>query len=108
MLLELWLFGSLGSFLAAGAAIAVFTCLVTRYWEHIVQWFRDRSHLIAEDETKVAFTLKEKMASGDCAFVQGIFNTQSETVEDIRRVKSKDADEELRAVHAEKKLAIYR
>ena len=98
---------TLAGALTGAAAVAVVTYLVTRYWEHIVAWFQDRSDVINADENKIAFTLKEKMTSGECAFVQGIFDKKTDKVADVRRIESQQADDETRKVHAVKTLAIY-
>ena len=86
---------------------AVVTYVVTRYWDHIILWFQDRSDIINADENKIAFTLKEKMTSGECALCRAYFDKKTNKVEDVRRVKSQQVDEELREVHAAKTLAIY-
>jgi len=107
MIFETWLFMTLASALTGAAAVAVVTYLVTRYWDHIISWFQDRSEVINADENKIAFTLREKMTSGECAFVQGIFDKQTDKIEDVRRIKSERVDDELREIHAVKTLAIY-
>lgn len=107
MIFEIWLAMSLGSLLAGAATIVAVTYLVTRYWDHIISWFQERSDIINTDESKIAFTLKEKMVSGECAFVQGIFDKKTDKLEDVRRVESQQVDDELRKIHAAKTLAIY-
>ena len=107
MLFETFVITTLFGLLAGGAAIVVVTYVVTRYWDHIISWFQDHAEIVNADANNIAFTLKEKMASGECAFVQGIFNKKSEKVEDARRIKSEQVDEELRNIHQAKTLAIY-
>jgi hypothetical protein len=107
MLFETIVITSLWSLLAGGAAIAVLTIFIIRYQDHIISWFQDRAEVVNADANNIAFTLKEKMNSGECAFVQGIFNKKSEKVEDVRRIKSEQVDEELHNIHQAKTLAIY-
>lgn len=107
MFIEMYLLTTLGTMIAAGMAIAVVTYVVTRFHEHIVSWFQERSEEINADETKIAFTLKEKMASGECAFVQGIFDKKTDKIVDAQRIKSQQVDDEIREIHSTKTLAIY-
>ena len=97
---------ALEAFLAA-AVVATVTYAVIRFWPHIVSWFQERADVVNANTDKIAFTLKEKMTSGECAFVQGIFNKATDKVEDVRRLKSQEVDEELRNIHSDKALAIY-
>ena len=107
MIFETWIFMTLASALAGAVTVAVVTYIVTRYWEHIIAWFQDRSDVINADENKIAFTLKEKMTSGECAFVQGIFDKKTDKLEHVQRIKSEQVDEEFRRIHESETLAIY-
>ncbi len=106
-MIDVLLFMSLGTLLTAAAAIVVFTCAVILFGPHIISWFKKHSEVINADASKVAFTLKEKMTSGDCSFVQGVFDQTTEKVIEVRRIESQQVDDELREVHAAKTLAIY-
>lgn len=107
MIIEAWLIMTLGSALAVAGVIAVVTNIITRYWSDIISWFQKQPQIKNADENSVIFTLREKMVSGDCAFVQGVFNKQSDKLENVRRIKSQQVDDELREIHAVKTLAIY-
>ncbi len=107
MIFETFVITTLLGLLAGGAAVAVVTYFITRYWDHIVSWFQERTDVVNSNADNIAFTLKEKMTSGECVFVQGIFNKKTEQVKDVRRIESKEVDEELRSIHEAKTLAIY-
>lgn len=92
--------------LIASAAGALITLTILN-WDNIVSWFREHAEVIHDDANKIAFTLKEKMTTGECAFVQGIFNKTTDKVEEARHIKSEQVDEKVRSVHASNALVIY-
>ena len=91
---------------AASAAIAV-VVLVLLKWDDIVNWFQSRNELKEEDKANIAFSIKKKMANGNCNFVQGIFSKKSGEVIDGRRVEAKKLDAETLKNLGRKQLTIY-
>jgi len=92
--------------LIAAASLAVATLIIV-YWDEIIDWFRSRNDIKTRDEDNIAFTLKEKMATGQYNVVQGIFNTRTEKVVEGRNIHAKELDEQMTAAHRQQELVIY-
>ena len=95
--------------LGAAAALTAVVVLVILYWNQIVDWFREREALKAQDKDNIAFTLQQKLSSGAYETVQGIFNTRiNMPVEgEIRKIRSEDIDDQVKATHRRQELALY-
>ena len=91
--------------LAAGAIVAVVSILS---WERLKEWFQARQALTEADADNVAFSLAEKMDSGQYKTVYGVFNKRKETLVEAEAVISKSLDEELRQHHLRDPLVVYR
>jgi hypothetical protein len=92
----------------AGALIAIshvaFTLLT---FEEIANWFTDKQALKESDKDNLAFTLQEKLSTGEYNTVQGIFNTRTHTMPAARTITSKHVDAKLAAIHATHEIALY-
>ena len=92
--------------LAAAAALAVIVLAII-YYDDIIAWFKARNDIKLADKENIAFTIKEKLASGDFKVVQGIFNKRSESIVDGQAMQTKELDAEFDAVHESNDLVLY-
>ena len=82
----------------ACVAISVVVHFVLLHWQEIINWFNkwiNRHQNV--DKDAVGFTIKEAMENGQYNVVQGVFNKSSNTVEDVRRIKADNLDQQTRA-----------
>jgi len=86
---------------AVGAVIAILA------YSTIVNWFRERTALKEQDKQNIAFTLQEHLHNGNVKTVQGIFNTQNNTLLDSKGYQSKNIDEDLANIHNGEELVVY-
>lgn len=92
-------------------AIAITAALYYVYiayliWSILVQWFQEFAYLVNRGN-HVAFTLEERLNSGQYKTVQGIFNTNSNDVTKIRGIKSDSLDSQIREAHRGSELVIW-
>jgi len=92
--------------IAAAAALVVVVVAIV-YWDDIVDWFQSRNDIKEKDKENIAFTIKERMKSGDYKVVQGIFNKRSEDIVEGRAMQTEKLDDELEKVHEKNELVIY-
>ena len=92
--------------IAAAAALAVVVVTIV-YWDDIVKWFRSRNNIKEADRANVAFTIKERLATGEFKLVQGIFNTRTERVVDGHVMQAKQLEARLEREHQGGDLVIY-
>jgi len=99
----------LGLILAAlaGFAIGAVIVVVILKWDYIINWLRSRQQLKESDKANVAFTLKERIETGDYVVIEGIFNKRTNEILDAEKVQAKNLDEKLAKVHQNSDLAIY-
>ena len=91
-----------------GATVGLGLVVVTIiYWDDIINWFQSRNSLKAADRDNLAFTLKQKLATGDYKVVQGIFNTRTEQLLDGRVMQAKSLDYQFDREHRNKELVFY-
>ncbi len=90
----------------ATAALAVVVFVVLK-WDEIIDWFTSRNAIKAKDADNIAFTLKERLASGKYKVVQGIFNKRSEEVVDGRQIKAETLDRKTAAAHEGEDVVVY-
>ena len=88
----------LTTLILAGVAtvlISVVVHFVLLYWREIVGWFSKwiNGHQNV-DKDAIGFTIKEAMENGEYNMVQGIFNKDTNAVEDVRRIKADKLDQE--------------
>lgn len=55
---------------------------ILNFFKNIVNWFKDpeRLKIIQEDKEKIAFAIKEKLATGSYNVVTGIFDVEKEEI----------------------------
>ncbi len=106
-MIDLFIYTSLLGLLGAGAAVAICSVLIIRYWNEIISWFQQYTTLLAGNANNVAFTLAESMKVGNYKVVQGIFDKSTNRLHEARRVTSTRVDEEVERIHANDKLAVY-
>jgi hypothetical protein len=74
----------------------------------IIDWFAQRrTNIPAVDNAKIYFTLKELWATGNYNTVQGVFDTRTKQLGDLRRVHSRDVDARLAEEHRNHRLLNY-
>jgi hypothetical protein len=91
---------------AAVLAIAAVTVVLLTFGE-ITNWFADRQALLESDKDNLAFTLQQKLASGEYGTVQGIFNKRTLAFPAARTITSQRVDAKLAGIHAIHELALY-
>ncbi|MFC4071751.1 hypothetical protein [Actinoplanes subglobosus] len=89
-----------------GLGVAVITVAVITF-SMIVDWFVSRVSKIKDQPSRLAFTIKEELANGRCAIVQGIFEADSGTVLEARRVEGDRVDARVVAAHAGQTVTIW-
>lgn len=92
---------------AVAGATAAFVVIASLVLQEVINWFQARQHLCQADSDMIAFTLQEKLASGNFKTVQGVFNIKTSLVVEGRRIESERVDEELAGLHRNGGLAIY-
>lgn len=98
----LWLI-SLVTSIAANIAITVYIAYLM--FRDIVTWFRDRQSRI--NKRKVAFTLQQKISANKFKTIQGIFNMESQNLDEVRSINSDSVDHQVADAHRHDELVIY-
>ena len=92
----------------AGLALSVIVIKLLG-WQKIKDWFlsyfKNRNRIKAPEE--VAFTLKEALNDGNVKVVQGIFNKNTETVEDGVEYNAEKIDDQLSDYHKDNQVVVY-
>ncbi len=101
-MLEAILYGL--SIFAVGIALYVVAYLTLDY---LTEWFDNYTANNQVDYDDVGFALKESIESGDVRVVQGVFNKNSGTIKDARRIKAEDIDDDTRYRLGDEKLTIF-
>ena len=85
---------------------------ILNFFNNIVGWFKDPKRLrkLREDQNKMAFAIKEKLANGDYNVVTGIFDqkTGEILIEDTVVYQTKELDEETAKQFGNKDLIIIK
>lgn len=89
-----------------GAAAYVGVKIAELTWNFLVQWFQKYRNTIINKE-QLAFTLQEKLGSGQYKTVQGIFNPASQQVTDARNIESNQIDARVRDAHRNEPLVTW-
>ncbi|MCK5800064.1 MAG: hypothetical protein KAI47_22895 [Deltaproteobacteria bacterium] len=76
-------------------------------YDAIIDWFASRNAIKMADKANIAFTLKEKLDSGNYKVVQGIFNKRDEQIVDSRAVNSASMDKKIMHAHRHNELVLY-
>jgi len=87
-------------------AIAAVTFILLTF-EEISNWFADRQALVESDKDNLAFTLQQKLESGEYSTVQGVFNKRTHAIPAARTITSQRIDAQLADTHAIHELALY-
>ena len=101
----------LTTLILAGVATFVITKVITfiiLHWREIVGWFQkwlNRHENV--DKDAIGFTIREAMANGNYRTVQGIFNKQTNDVEDARRINAEQLDAETREQCFREKVTLF-
>lgn len=96
----------IGLIIAAAGTITVIVVAIIHYKE-IIAWFQKRNDLKVADKENIAFTLKQKLETGDYKVIQGIFNQRTEDILEGRAMQSEKLDQEFEEAHEGKELLIY-
>ncbi|HAX79666.1 MAG TPA: hypothetical protein DCY88_28495 [Cyanobacteria bacterium UBA11372] len=89
---------------SAAVCATVFFAYLT--WSILVNWFQEYETL-ATRSTNVAATIKTKLASGDHAVVQGIFNKNTGETVKGRIIKYDKLDSQVRDAHRNSEVVIW-
>lgn len=66
-------------------------------WRDIIEWFQQWMNKPENvNKNVIGFTINEVFETGNYIIVQGVFNQTCNNVEDVRRITSKDVDEEVK------------
>lgn len=75
-------------------------------FDRIATWFRARESLRNADKDNIAFSIKQKLESGEYKVVYGIFNKRQDELCDVDAVVGKKVDAEIEK-HKADTLMIY-
>ena len=92
----------------AGFAFGALVAVAILKWEDIINWFSKRDNLLGSDKKIFAFTLQERLKTGEYKTIKGIFDKRTDEVLDAEAVQSKEIDDKLAEVHRNKKLVFYK
>jgi hypothetical protein len=73
----------------------------------IVDWFVDRAAQVRTDKNKLAVSVAEDIKAGNVSYIQGIFDTDKEKFVEARRVKASAVEDDVRAAHADRRVAVW-
>jgi hypothetical protein len=100
------MFGMIGTLITLFVSAAVIYAAILTV-DAVINWFRNRAALIQSDRSNLAFTIRERLADGNYAVYQGIFNKESEQLIDGQKLVSERLDSELSNLHRDKPLVLY-
>lgn len=89
---------------AVGLAVYVIAVLTIDY---LTEWFDNYQSSNTVDFDDVGFTIKESLKKGDVKVIQGVFNKNSGTVKDARRIEAENVDKNTRIQLGKEKLTIF-
>lgn len=94
--------------IAAVSALTVAVAMVVLLkWDDIIKWFEQRSRIKEADKDNIAFTLKERLKSGNYKVVQGIFNKRTDSVVDGKIVEAQQLEKKLAQTHQGQDVVLY-
>lgn len=100
------LYAILNALAVAAVYIVVYTVVLLTI-DVIIDYFENWHTENEVDYDDVGFAIKESLESGDVRVVQGVFNKNSGTIKDARRIKAEDIDDDTRIRLGEEKLTIF-
>ncbi len=78
------------------------------HWRDIIEWFQQCLNKQENvDKDTIGFTIMESAESGNYTIVQGIFNKESSSVEDARRITAEKVDEEVKHNCFKEKVTLF-
>jgi hypothetical protein len=101
------MFGMIGTLLTLFVSAAVIYAAILTV-NAVISWFKNRASLVQSDRNNLAFTIRERLADGNYAVYQGIFNSATEQLLDGQKLVGERLDSELTNLHRDKPLVIYR
>lgn len=105
MVLEtLFLIGLIGA-VAGGIAYTIRLVILTI--KFVVDWFRKRNQIKQADKDNIAFTLQDKIGSGEYKTVQGVFNTRTNEIVEGQTIESEKLDPKMQDLHSNNQLVIF-
>jgi hypothetical protein len=93
------LLGMLGGVVAAA--------IIMLYYRDIIEWFRGKTMLKQSDKDNIAFSIQERLTTGNIRTVQGIFNQRHSNVLEAKAYESKTVDAEVASLHRNNALVVY-
>lgn len=99
---------------AVSAGIYVTVSFANLTLKILAEWFRRFAYLIVQNDRRslrdrecLAFTVKQALSSGEYKIAQGIFNNQTETIEDARVVNASSLDWNIQSEHMGKDVVFW-
>jgi hypothetical protein len=100
------IFELIGLIVAAAIGFGILSLIILTFLE-VTGWFLGRNDLYYSDADHIAFTLQQKLSSGQYETVQGIFNKRTNKMADGRKIRSQDYDEQLKEKHKKETLVLW-
>ncbi|MGC1395798.1 MAG: hypothetical protein WA828_16195 [Coleofasciculaceae cyanobacterium] len=97
---------AIGACLLAGTGLAL-VYIARLIWSKLLKWFQESDELYYQPEDHVAFTLQNKLASGQYKTVQGVLNRHSDEIVEGREIKSDNLDSQIHDAHRYDELVIW-
>lgn len=83
--------------------------VVVLNWAQILDWFQARrTRVPAVEKTKIYFTVLDLLAGQNYNTIQGVLDTRSQQLADVRSIRSKYVDAQLAHHHRHHQLAVYK
>lgn len=90
----------------AGVVKGLIKALVNLHWNRILSWFQTRLRFKLDPDA-IAFSIREKMATGHYQTVYGIFNSRTRKLMDAEAVISDRVDKRIADMHRDDELVIF-
>ncbi len=73
-----------------------------------IEWLMESfNSMKTGDRDEIGFTVKKALESGKYEVVQGVFNTNTESIVDIMKIKASQLDSAVEGFHSRHEVAIY-
>lgn len=90
-----------------GGAVAAALIMAILYYRNIIEWFQGKTMLKQSDKDNIAFSIQERLTTGNIRTVQGIFNQRHSNVLEAQAYESKTVDAEVASLHRNNALVVY-
>ena len=78
------------------------------HWRDIIEWFQEWMNETENvNKDAIGFTISESAEAGNYILVQGVFNKESNCVEDARRITAEEVDDEIKHNCFRKKVTLF-